>query len=399
MERSSAIASVAVACPSRPPHPPTGVAAVLLQRELLRLHAALRVDEFVRAVFALLYRALPLHFQCLSLWPEGWKPTLPFRDAFPFKDLAEANRYADLYPLGSIVLNNPEPHIYRQSDLLSLAQVRRTSFYRAFMAPEGWLYHCVLAFWENGKPFGLLGLHRRSEQGDFHDCEIQLLEELHPHLTAAWRRVYRLDRERAQRASVESMLARLPLPVVVADWDLHVMFSNEAAARLCATEQLGTAARHLKLPATVVLPPSVQAACVALRAPAGGPGNGGHTPAAHAGRTVAVGGTSDAAWTAQVALERIDPVSLSRPVFLVHFSPMANGNQDPPRDVPSSALPLLVQLTRSERIVALLVRDGLRNREIARRLGKSTHTVAKQLQTVFKKLRASNRTRLAVLLR
>jgi len=399
MERCYATASVAAARPSRPPHPPTGVAAALLQRGLLRLHAAVRVDEFVRAVFALLHRALPLHFQCLSLWPEGSADTLPFRDAFPLKDLAEANRYAALYPLGSVVLNRPESHIYRQSDYCTVAQLRRLAFFHAFMAPEGWLYHCALAFWENGKPFGLLGLHRRSEQGDFHDCEIQLLEELHPHLTAALRRVYRLDRERAQRALVESILARLPLPVIVADWDLQVMFSNEAAARLCATAQLGAAARHLKLPPTVVLPPSVQAACVTLRASAGGPRNAGPTPPADSRRTVAVGGTSDAPWTAHVALGRMDPVSLSRPVFLIHFSSMTNSSQNSPRDLPSSALPLLVQLTRSERAVALLVRDGLRNQEIARRLGKSTHTVAKQLQTVFKKLRASNRARVAVMLR
>ena len=56
-------------------------------------------------------------------------------------------------------------------------------------------------------------------------------------------------------------------------------------------------------------------------------------------------------------------------------------------------LPRLVEpLTPREHEVLVLVADGLRNREIARRLGISEHTVKFHLAAVFGKLGASSAT-------
>ena len=63
---------------------------------------------------------------------------------------------------------------------------------------------------------------------------------------------------------------------------------------------------------------------------------------------------------------------------------MSDGSRETPR--------LVEQLTPREHEVLVLVADGLRNREIATRLGISEHTVKFHLAAVFGKLGASSRT-------
>lgn len=370
----------------------------MLHEELLRLHAVLEVGDLVRATFALMRRALPLHLQSLALWPDDRRNSAFFRDRCPLKTRAQTDRYACLCPLSARLRRRPECRVLRQSDCLSLGEVRRTPFYRAFMVPEGWLYQCVLVFWHHGTPLGSLTLHRRADQGDFSGSEMQLLEALHPHLAAALRRVHRLNQERGERTSAESMLARLPLPVILADWNLRILFANREAARLCATAALGPQARLLKLPRRLMLPPSVGRLCRHLKARGTAGGATEALPAPVARHHPADEG-GDHAWTAHVSLQAVEQAPFNKPVFLIHFSPAADAagrSAIPPHP---SLLAHLVNLTASERRVALLARDGLSNSEVARRLGKSPHTVAKQLQTTFRKLGVSNRTRLAALIR
>jgi DNA-binding NarL/FixJ family response regulator len=60
---------------------------------------------------------------------------------------------------------------------------------------------------------------------------------------------------------------------------------------------------------------------------------------------------------------------------------------------------VLARLTLREREVALLVREGLGNEEIAERLHKGVGTVKNQLRSIFTKLEISSRAKLISLLR
>lgn len=55
------------------------------------------------------------------------------------------------------------------------------------------------------------------------------------------------------------------------------------------------------------------------------------------------------------------------------------------------------QLTKREEEIAALVTEGLRNKEIAYRLGLATATVKAHLQSVYMKLHVDNRVRLTLL--
>ena len=57
---------------------------------------------------------------------------------------------------------------------------------------------------------------------------------------------------------------------------------------------------------------------------------------------------------------------------------------------------LMEQLTKSEREIAILVMEGLTNKEIASKLFISVHTVKANLEHIYEKLAISNRILLAI---
>lgn len=59
----------------------------------------------------------------------------------------------------------------------------------------------------------------------------------------------------------------------------------------------------------------------------------------------------------------------------------------------------MMNLSPSEREVCSLICEGLQNKEIARRLGKTVGTVKGQMMTIYLKLGAKNRTQAAMIFR
>jgi DNA-binding CsgD family transcriptional regulator len=85
------------------------------------------------------------------------------------------------------------------------------------------------------------------------------------------------------------------------------------------------------------------------------------------------------------------PEPQSRPHCLLMFVVDAASS---PVETSQKAAQSLQQLTPSERRVALLVADGLRNEEVAQRLQRSRRTVEYQLNAIFRKLEMRSRTQL-----
>jgi DNA-binding NarL/FixJ family response regulator len=87
--------------------------------------------------------------------------------------------------------------------------------------------------------------------------------------------------------------------------------------------------------------------------------------------------------------------SVPAAVDLVATSPRTLDPLTPSTRRPAGADPLFEQLTARERDVLALVADGLANREIARVLEISEHTVKFHLASIFGKLGVSSRTEAA----
>ncbi|HWK75999.1 MAG TPA: helix-turn-helix transcriptional regulator [Povalibacter sp.] len=84
------------------------------------------------------------------------------------------------------------------------------------------------------------------------------------------------------------------------------------------------------------------------------------------------------------------PEMQTRPYCVLMFVAGAGA----PAEIDSDAERTLRQLTPSERRVALLVAEGLRNEEIAQRLQRSRRTIEYQLNAIFRKLDMTRRTQL-----
>jgi DNA-binding CsgD family transcriptional regulator len=241
----------------------------------------------------------------------------------------------------------------------------------------------------------LIGLNRLQNDHDFSRAELGTLGSLHGHLSAALNGVLERQRERGARGALELVLAPLPLPLVVLDWELNVLYHNHAANESAILWMCRQAdARFLKQAGRFEVPDHVGALCrelksIWIRLGQRARHSPGSTRAAIAHPTLPGFQTS-------VRLVHPDPPGLRMPFFLVVFENTGG--------LPNLALAdagrfsQLARLSVREREVASLVGRGESNKEVAARLGKSVLTVKTQLQSIYGKLGRVGRGRLISLL-
>lgn len=367
-----------------------------LEPALIRLQAAQDVDGLWRTLRSVLHSALPLEFCYLNFCPFIGTPPILFRGRAPFAALQHFQRFRERTPFTTYVQGNPGVRHARLSDIIDEAELLRSEYFHEFMQPTNSRYETCLIFWHDTLIEGVISLHRASRHGDFSHAEISLLLHLYPHFQNALRRVVQLHRERAMRISVELLLDRLPLATIILDWDLKITYQNRAAEELGVLWNLGPeAARSLKPRKAFALPPDIIDACRRLKEASG------HQPT----RTHALGNSDRLVihhqklhgLRAQVSLLQMDAAPLSQPMFMVRLESRDGYLGKNSDDLAGRQLALWASLSCCEQRVAWLASQGHRDAEIARRLSKSTMTVKKQLQSVYRKLDVSGRSRLIAL--
>ncbi len=356
-----------------------------IERGLIRLQRAVTPDEVWAGCVKLLRGALPVYNILLGLPSLGITP-LFMRATKPIPNLV---RFAELAPLNDAIQARPGTPVARMSDHYDAASPKGQAFLKEFLIPMGWRYGAAMLFWnEEGRFLGQLAAIRTETQGDFTENEMELLQELRHHVESVVERLLRLEQQLAAHVSLEHSITALPLPIVIANWDGKVGFSNPAGREaLAAWKNTGSTLTRAFKP-TVKLPPEISSACANLR-------NSWENATCvddseRVVRRISVPHRSVPGFSAEIQLVESRGGRSLQPSFSMHF-------QLPPAEKTDSARALasLSRLTSAEREVARRAAEGESNADISQRLGISLSTVRTHLRHVFEKLAIGNRARLA----
>lgn len=325
--------------------------------------------------------ALTLHTAPSPRPPEWWKtrarlsPTHPWLDAHP---------RVKLYSLEDIV---PD-----------LSRSKRADFYRHILIPEGFDKMLGLALWEKGERKSILVLRRGFNQPAFSGGEKALLLDLHPVLGRNLVRLEKHEEEVIARNSLQQFINLLPQGILLVNARHELVFANHEAFEACAMWNLGVeASRQLNGRAVFAVPPAFLEVyhdlmqrhyAAALADP----------DAHHTSERRRLQHPKLKQLQADCSLFSLDDPLLSRPYLFVQLVNREMLNATGPVAM-DRQLAVFSKLTQRERDVALLVRDGLSNEEIASRLRKGIGTVKNQLRSVFGKLEINSRAKLISMLR
>ncbi len=363
-------------------------------RPMLDLQRALDLESFWRANLQLLQSVLPHHSCSLMLGIVDFEPHEGRH--FVARDNSGANQ-----PLTSLSISrpflaaHPQVKMYTYSEILQedpRARQRRVERERHF---RGWDEFVHLAFWDGAHPEAVLSIRRTEEQGEFLAEEREFLASLHPVIDAGLRRLRAFEGERGRRLSMERFISGLPLPVMFLGPDRALQFATQEAYDLCAAWNFGyEEARVMNTRRCFRVPAPIADACARLADIWDRAANAGLTVGLESSRVVH---PERGGLVAKVDVSQPFKGSLVRPGFWVTLASERNLDGASPQ-LKAEAVHHLQFLTPSERRVALLVAEGLRNHDVAHQLGKSPRTVDFQLSAIYRKLGVASRTELARLL-
>ena len=277
----------------------------------------------------------------------GYVPATSLTVSQPF--LATHPR-VQLYTFSQIAAEDPHAHERR------LAQEAGV---------DEWCEFVHLAFWNDSSPQAVFSIRRSSRQSGFSADEIGFLEYIYPAIDAGLHRLQALEAERFKSFAYEEALRRSGSPVILADARGKVLFGTHDGRRLSAR---WTQAFSVVRGANDLSADLVRAIKARRDADAAEPAQSLRHPL-----DASLSVTIDSSWFGSGL--RMEPC------YLLQFSDAAERPRARER-----ASEILSQLTPSERKVALLVAEGLRNEQIAQRLSRSRRTVESQLNAIFGKL-------------
>lgn len=286
---------------------------------------------------------------------------------------------------GPFLARHPQIKLYTYSQILLEDPDARRRALDQDPDPD-WNEFIHLAFWHESHPEAVLSIRPLREQPHMSPEERAFLEQLHPMIEAALRRLRALEGERVRRSSYEHFLKQVPLTVMFVNDAGDSMFANSEADRQCARWNRGLR-KTVRSDSSYHLPLSVG------------------TMFEDAMGTSAYGSALGEAASVRIPHPALEGLSLKidrswqhsglslSPSYVVTFIDQPVGNEDTRQPSPAALL-LLQHLTPSERRVAQLVAKGLRNDEIAQHLVRSRRTIEFQLNAIYRKLSIRSRTAL-----
>ena len=358
-----------------------------LEKPLLRLHAAMDIDSLWKAIQQTIEAALPSCFIGLTL---QHTPILPRVTRSTRK--VPAGFFA-VAPIEAYFGAHPRRRLVLSSDVFQgERRLKKSLFYRNYMAPVKGQYAIGLFFWNAGRLLGVIVIMRSAKQGPPSRSETKRLRQLYIQFQTALGRLRLSEREHTVRVALEQFMRRVPLPTILLRWNLRLVYRNQSASDFCSVWQRGAELTRL-IKSEAPIPPEVLDRCRTLKGrweqlnhlsfpTAGFTGEVVHHPKRRHLR-------------ATISLKQISSTGVTRPHFLVEFENLLGADAKHE----AGTLPHLAQLTRREQQLARLVCDGRSNQEIADESGLSLETVKKHLHNVFGKLEVNSRSRLMALMR
>lgn len=350
-----------------------------------QLHTAVDLDSFWRASLQLLSESIP-HHSCSLLYGIVDTATLNARHHMP-GSRADRRSVSNLFIVHSFLERHPQIKLYTYQQVLAedpSADERRLAQQSAEAEPWDDFVH--LAFWDGDRPDAVLSVRRGQAQEPFSAREISLMENLHPVIEAGLQRLRRLAEERSQHLSVERFLAEVPVPVLFLNSELRLIYASREGFAACADWNYGEKkARTPNARRAFEVPEAIAQACRDL-------GNQKRETTEQS-RRVSLAHPTDSHLVAQITVDLPQASHWTRPVYRIVFL-VERGPEGSAHSNPASSVALLQRLSANERRVALFAAEGLNNRDIAQRLGKSPRTVECQLTEIYRKLGVKNRVQL-----
>jgi len=178
-----------------------------LEKPLLKLHRAIDIRSFWKAVHQLLSTSIPSHSVGSSLQQSAGVPVISRWTLRIPKDFFVAE------PLRSYAMAPRRKKLVRLADLFhNRNSFERSAFYRRYMVPQKCAHGVALFFWKRKRLICTIAILRGAKHGDFSPSELKLLRQLYPQFLAALRRIESLERERSVSVNFQQFLGDCRCP-------------------------------------------------------------------------------------------------------------------------------------------------------------------------------------------
>lgn len=363
-----------------------------VERALLSLQSAIDGDALIKAVFRLLQNAVRRDFVSVYLRIRQHSSANMSHRMFDSRgreyglEIVGNVSFRKHPGMPSLLANSGIRFVNTREILPSDTVLQKTHSSREFMHVTGVRHGIGIFFSDQPQtPKIIFSLLRERGQPDLSDKDVAVLNLLHPHIAAAFRRVRETENERAVRKELHALAERTCRAACVLDSELRVADFTRAAREQSAKWHSNGEEAGLLKPPPFRLPAVLHDACTELSARwraslRRSPGMAERCVVVHPSRPEL---------RATVSLRPTDFMSLAEPGFLIEFERSIGSIVT--KDDRETALE---RLSYRERILVRLVCAGKSNQEIPDETRRTIGTVKNALHLIFGKLGVHSRSAL-----